>query len=63
MKSELEHIYREPQVILQRAAYTSRAAGWPPLVYGVSFDDYEGGLKNFRPSLQPPRNSGQAAVG
>ena len=24
---------------------------------------YEGGLKSFRPSLQPTRNSGQAAVG
>ena len=24
---------------------------------------YEGGLKRFRPSLQPTRNSGQAAVG
>ena len=24
---------------------------------------YEGGLKGFRPSLQPTRNSGQAAVG
>ena len=28
-----------------------------------SFRLYEGGLKIFRPSLQPKRNSGQAAVG
>ena len=31
MKRELGYIYREPQIILQRAACGSRAAGWPPL--------------------------------
>ena len=30
MKRELGYIYREPQIILQRAACDSRAAGCPP---------------------------------
>lgn len=30
MKRELGYIYREPQIILRRAACGSRAAGWPP---------------------------------
>ena len=28
-------IYQEPQIILQRAACGSRAAGWAPLLYNV----------------------------
>ena len=30
MKGELLYIYREPEIILQRAACGSRAAGWEP---------------------------------
>ena len=33
MKRDLGYIYREPQIILQRAECGSRAAGWPPLLY------------------------------
>ena len=33
MKRELGYIYREPQIILQRAACGSRVAGWSPLIY------------------------------
>ena len=35
MKRELGYIYREPQIILERAACGSQAAVWPPLVYGM----------------------------
>ena len=33
MKRELGYIYRKPQIILQRAACGSPAAGWPPMLY------------------------------
>ena len=33
-----------------------------PLVMLFSFTSYEGGLRSFRPSLQPTRNSGQELV-
>ena len=33
MKRELWYIYQEPQIILQRAACGSQAAGCPPLLY------------------------------
>ena len=35
MKMVLGYIYREPQIILQRAACASQAAGWPPLLYYI----------------------------
>ena len=35
MKRELGYIYREPQIILQRAAYGLQATDWSPLVYGM----------------------------
>ena len=43
MKRELGHIYREPQIILERAACGSQTAGLPPLIYsykhGALFKD------------------------
>ena len=36
MKRELGHIYRESQIILQRAACGSRVVGWLPLAYSIN---------------------------
>ena len=38
MKRELRYIYREPQIILQRAA------GWPPLAYNVASGEIQEAL-------------------